>query len=138
MSNNDEREEVRRKQGSRMEKSHKRLDVWQKSFTLAKSIYEVTGVFQPEEKYGLVSQMRRASVSIPSNIAEEAARQTNKDTLQFFIVARSSLSELDTQIEFSRSLRMIDLQNYQNLQNQITSVDSLLSGLIRYRRSRNK
>jgi four helix bundle protein len=121
-----------------MEKSHKRLDVWQKSFTLAKSIYEVTGVFPPEEKYGLISQMRRAAVSIPSNIAEGAARQTNKDTLQFFIVARSSLSELDTQIELSHSLGMIDLQNYQNLQNQITSVDSLLSGLIRYRRSRNK
>jgi four helix bundle protein len=82
--------------------------------------------------------MRRAVVPIPSNIAEGAARQTNKDALQFFIVTRGSLSELDIQIELSRSLGMIDLQNYQNLQNQINSVDSLLSGLIRYRRSKNK
>jgi len=121
-----------------MEKSHKKLDVWLKSFELTKSIYKVTKKFPSKEKYGLVSQMRRAAVSIPSNIAEGAARQTNKDTLQFLIVARSSLSELDTQIELSHSLGIIDLQNYQNLQNQITSVDSLLSGLIRYRRSRNK
>jgi four helix bundle protein len=54
---------------------------------LAKSIYEVTGVFPPEEKYGLISQMRRAAVSIPSNIAEGAARQTNKDAIHFFVVA---------------------------------------------------
>jgi four helix bundle protein len=121
-----------------MEKSHKRLDVWLKSFELTKSIYEITKKFPSEEKFGLVSQMRRAVVSIPSNIAEGAARQTNKDALQFFIVARSSLSELDTQIELSHSLGMIDQLNYQNLQTQINSVDSLLSGLIRYRRSRSK
>ena len=121
-----------------MEKSHKRLDVWQKSIALAKSIYEVTGIYPPEEKYGLVSQMRRAAVSIPSNIAEGAARQTNKDTLQFFIIARSSLSELDTQIELSCSFGIIDSNNYQNLQNQLDTVDSLLSGLIRYRRLKSK
>jgi four helix bundle protein len=74
-----------------MEKSHKRLEVWIKSFELAKMIYEVTKKFPSEEKYGLVSQMRRASVSIPSNIAEGSARHTCKDALQFFIVTRSSL-----------------------------------------------
>jgi four helix bundle protein len=98
----------------------------------------VTKKFPSEEKYGLISQLRRAAISIPSNIAEGAARQTNKDALQFFIVARSSLSERDTQIELSRSLGMIVQLNYQNLQNQINSVDSLHSGLIRYRRSRIK
>ena len=109
-----------------MEKSHKRLDVWLKSFELTKSIYEVTKKFPPEEKYGFISQMRRAAVSIPSNIAEGAARQTNKDTLQFFIVARSSLSELDTQIELSRSLGMIDLQNI-SVRSNAVSVKSILS-----------
>ena len=98
----------------------------------------MTKKFPSEEKYGLISQLRRAAISIPPNITEGAARQTNKDALQFFIVARSSLSERDTQIELSRSLGMIDQLNYQNLQNQINSVDSLHSGLIRYRRSRIK
>jgi four helix bundle protein len=119
-----------------MEKSHKRLDVWLKSFELAKLIYEVTKKFPSEEKYGLVSQMRRSAVSVPSNIAEGAGRQTNKDSLQFFIVARSSLSELDTQIELSHSLEMINSADYQLLAKQINVVDSLLSGFIRYRRSR--
>jgi four helix bundle protein len=120
-----------------MEKSHKRLEVWIKSFELAKIIYKVTKKFSSEEKYGLVSQMRRAAVSIPSNIAEGAARHTSKDALQFFIIARSSLSELDTQIELSRSLDMINNEDYQLLSEQINSVDSLLSGFIRYRRSKN-
>jgi four helix bundle protein len=120
-----------------MEKSHKRLDVWIKSFELAKMIYEVTKKYPSEEKYGLVSQMRRAAVSIPSNIAEGSARQTNKDAMYFFVVARGSLSELDTQIELSRSLDMITCTDYRLLTVQISSVDSLLSGFIRYRRSRN-
>ncbi|MCX6121288.1 MAG: four helix bundle protein [Ignavibacteriales bacterium] len=120
-----------------MEKSHKKLDVWLKSFELTKSIYAVTKKFPSEEKYGLVSQMRRAAVSIPSNIAEGSARQTKKDALYLFVVARGSLSELDTQIELSRSLEMINDADYQLLTNQINSVDSLLSGFIRYRRSRN-
>lgn len=119
-----------------MEKSHKRLDVWQKSFELVKLIYEVTKKFPSEEKYGLVSQMRRSAISVPSNIAKGAARQTNKDSLQFFIVARSSLSELDTQIELSYSLKMINSADYQLLAKQINVVDSLLSGFIRYRRAR--
>ncbi|MGD0590202.1 MAG: four helix bundle protein [Bacteroidota bacterium] len=121
-----------------MEKSHKRLDVWLKSFELTKSIYEVTKKFPSEEKYGLISQMRRAVVSIPSNIAEGAAKQTNKDAIQFFVVARGSLSELDTQIELSRSLDMMNNADYQLLTEQINSFDSLLSGFIRYRRSRNQ
>ena len=120
-----------------MDKSHKRLDVWIKSFELAKMIYEVTKKFPSEEKYGLVSQMRRAVVSIPSNIAEGSARQTKKDALYLFVVARGSSSELDTQIEISRSIDMIDDTDYQLLTTQINSVDSLLSGFIRYRKSRN-
>ena len=119
-----------------MEKSHKKLDVWLKSFELTKSIYEVTKKFPSEEKYGLVSQMRRSAVSVPSNIAEGAGRQTNKDSLQFFIIARSSLSELDTQVELSHSLEMINSADYQLLAKQINVVDSLLSGFIRYRRAR--
>ena len=119
-----------------MEKSHKKLDVWLKSFELTKSIYKVTKKFPSEEKFGLVSQMHRAAVSNPSNIAEGSARQTKKDALYLFVVARGSLSEFDTQVELSHSLEMIDNSDYHLLTTQINSVDSLLSGFIRYRKSR--
>ena len=119
-----------------MDKSHKRLEVWLQSIELAKSVYHVTRKFPSEERYGLVSQMRRAAVSVPSNIAEGSARQTNKDAMYLFVVARGSLSELDTQMELSHSLKMMDDIDYQLLTTQINSVDSLLSGLIRYRRSK--
>jgi four helix bundle protein len=119
-----------------LEKGHKRLEVWQKSLQLTKVIYEITKKLPADEKYGLVSQMRRAAVSIPSNIAEGAARQTQKDTLQFFIIARGSLSELDTQVELTKIMSMISEVDIQSIHKQIDSVDSLLSGLVRYRRSK--
>jgi four helix bundle protein len=119
-----------------MEKSHKRLEVWQKSLQLTKEIYEVTKKLPADEKYGLVSQMRRAAVSIPSNIAEGSARQTQKDAIQFFVIARGSLSELDTQMELTKILSLICDEDLQTVQKQIDIVDSLLSGLIRYRRSK--
>jgi four helix bundle protein len=77
-----------------MEKSHKKLDVWLRSFELAKSIYEVTKKFPAEEKYGLISQMRRAAVSIPSNIAEGSARQTKKDALYLLLHAARSVNSI--------------------------------------------
>jgi len=119
-----------------MEKSHKRLEVWQKSLQLAKLVYDVTKNLPADEKYGLVSQMRRAAISIPSNIAEGAARQTNKDAIQFFVIARGSLSELDTQLDLTKILSLISEEDFKVLQEQINIVDSLLSGLIRYRRSK--
>ena len=119
-----------------MDKSHKRLEVWKMSLQLAKEVYAVTKKLPADEKYGLVSQMRRAAISIPSNIAEGAARQTNKDAVRFFIIARGSLSELDTQLELTKMLLLISEEDNQTLQKQIDIVDSLLSGLIRYRRSK--
>ena len=117
-----------------MDKSHKRLEVWKMSLQLTKEVYVVTKKLPADEKYGLVSQMRRAAISIPSNIAEGSARQTNKDAVRFFIIARGSLSELDTQLELTKMLLLISEEDNQTLQKQIDIVDSLLSGLIRYRR----
>ena len=117
-----------------MEKSHKHFDVWKKSLQLTKGVYEVTKKMPADEKYGLVSQMRRAAISIPSNIAEGAARQTNKDAIKFFVIARGSLGELDTQLELTKMLLLLSEEDNQSLQKQIDIVDSLLSGLIRYRR----
>src|SRR5436853_3982704 len=78
--------------------SYKDLIVWQKGIELAKAIYKLTTSFPAEEEFGLVSQMRRAAVSIPSNIAEGQARRTTPEFIQFVTHARGSAAELDTQI----------------------------------------
>ena len=87
-----------------MQRLHKRLDVWQESMTLATGIYKLTESFPRSEIYGLASQMRRAAVSVPSNIAEGAARRSSKEFSQFLNVAGGSLSELDTQVEIAANL----------------------------------
>lgn len=84
--------------------SFKQLIVWQKAIKLVKEIYNVTDEFPKEELYGLTSQMRRAAVAIPSNIAEGKKRRTKKDFLQFLRVADGSAAELETQIIIARSL----------------------------------
>ena len=87
-----------------MEKPHKKLDVWNLSMNLAVDIYKTSEVFPREERYSLTDQVRRSATSIPSNIAEGAARQTTKEFIQFLHVAQGSLSELDTMLELSRRL----------------------------------
>lgn len=81
-----------------MGKSHKDLIAWQKAMALVNSIYDLTAAFPKEELFGLSSQMRRAAVSIPSNIAEGSARGTKKEFAQFIRIARGSLAELETQL----------------------------------------
>ncbi|MFM9905978.1 MAG: four helix bundle protein [Pyrinomonadaceae bacterium] len=78
--------------------SYKSLIVWQKSIHLVKIIYQLTNVFPNEEKFGLISQIRRAAVSIPSNIAEGQARRTTGDYIRFVSIAEGSLAELETQL----------------------------------------
>lgn len=78
-------------------KTHKDLDVWKLGMDLVTNVYLMTKEFPKIEMYGLTSQMRRSAVSIPSNIAEGAARQSNKENLQFLYIALGSLSELETQ-----------------------------------------
>lgn len=78
--------------------SYRDLVVWQKGITLVKRVYQVTSTFPTEERFGLVSQMRRAAVSIPSNIAEGQARHTTGEFIQFVSHAEGSVAELDTQL----------------------------------------
>lgn len=85
-------------------KDYKDLLVWQKGMELAKQIYQFTAGFPTEEKFGLVSQMRRAAVSIPSNVAEGQARNTTGEFIQFISHAEGSLAELDTQLRLSIQL----------------------------------
>ena len=86
-------------------KSHKDLDVWQAAIELAKTIYHTTRSYPKEERYGLVTQMRRSAVSIAANIAEGAARHGTREYIQFLYVAVGSATELDTQISTSQNYR---------------------------------
>lgn len=99
-------------------------------------VYKITSELPANEKYGLVLQMRRAVVSIPSNIAEGSARQVNKESIQFFTIARGSLSEIDTQVELCKSLGLLSSSSISLLMSHIETVDALLSGLIRYKRQK--
>ncbi len=85
-------------------KDYKDLLVWQKGIALAKEVYVITRKFPSEEKFGLISQMRRAAVSVPSNIAEGQARNTRGEFVQFLSHAEGSLAELDTQLRISTEL----------------------------------
>ena len=115
-----------------MEKAHKKLRVWQEAMNLVKLVYEATAILPPTERYGLTSQMRRAAVSVPSNIAEGAARKAKKETIWFYTISQASLSELDTQIELCHILGFFNSSRDTLLVKQVDTVDSLLSGLIRF------
>ncbi len=86
-------------------RTHKDLEIWQLGIEMVEYVYKSTADFPREEQYGLVSQMRRCAVSIPSNIAEGAARHTIKEYIQFLYVSLGSLSELETHVEISRRLK---------------------------------
>ena len=92
-------------------RSYKDLVVWEKGIALAKLTYELTKKFPSEEKFGLVAQMRRAAVSVPSNIAEGQARHTTGEFIQFISHAEGSLAELDTQLILSIELRFAGAEN---------------------------
>jgi four helix bundle protein len=110
---------------------HKNLDVWRDSVTLAATVYKLTEIFPAEEKFGLISQMRRAAVSVSSNIAEGAARQTKKEYIQFLYIASGSASELDTQLHISEEVGFVKSEQVKTLRDSIDSVSRMLQGLIR-------
>ena len=112
-----------------MNKPHRTLEVWKQSMDLVVDIYRATERFPGEERFGLMSQMRRCSVSIPSNIAEGMARRAAKETTQFLYVAIGSASELDTQLELSRRLGFLSDAQWNSLSRQLTDVDRMLAGL---------
>lgn len=111
-------------------KDHKDLDVWKESMALAEDIYALTKDFPADEKYGLSSQIKRAVVSIPSNIAEGAARKGDKEFIQFLYIAMGSLSELETQLLLSKRLEFT--KSVETHLGQIEKIKKMLFGLIRY------
>jgi four helix bundle protein len=117
-------------------RAHKKLAVWQEGVVLATSVYELTEAFPKSEIYGLISQMRRAVVSVPSNIAEGAARYSTKEFAQFLSIAGGSLSELDTQLEIAFKLGFIASAQKKEIDGKIDSISAKLAGLINKVRSR--
>lgn len=110
--------------------SFKKLIVWQKAFDLCVVVYQLTGRLPEEEKYGLVSQMRRASVSIPANIAEGRGRTHAQEYLQFLNVAFGSAAELETCLLLARELGYLaDDDNYRQVMAGLVEVKRMLSGL---------
>jgi four helix bundle protein len=108
--------------------NYEKLTVWQKSMELAELIYKVTKNFPKEEIYGIVSQMRRAAVSIPSNIAEGSRRNTEVQFKQFLQISYGSAAELETQVKLSKKLGfMVDCSDIENL---LTEVMKMLHSLL--------
>jgi len=118
--------------------NHKDLEVWKKSIDLVKQIYAITSHFPKSEMFGLVSQQRRAAVSVPSNIAEGTARRSDKELIQFLYIGLGSISELETLIIISSEMDYIDNIAYQNCLSRIEKIRSMLLGLIRYLKNKNK
>lgn len=110
--------------------NHKKMDVWKESITFTKKLYSVTEYFPRHEKYGIVSQMRRAAVSVSSNISEGASRFSKRERVRFFEIARSSLVELDTQLELSIELGYLEITDLKKIDKQINILFALLSKLI--------
>lgn len=110
---------------------HRKLDVWKKSMGLTRDIYEMTAMFPKSEQYGLISQMSRAAVSVPSNLAEGAGRKGTKEFKYFLSIAQGSISELDTQVELVLMLGYIDSDRYDALNSGLTDISKMLFGLSR-------
>lgn len=111
-----------------MRRKHHDLQVWQLAIQLVKGVYQLTSSFPASEMYGLSAQMRRSAVSIPSNIAEGAARNTAKEFLHFLGIARGSLSEPETQVVIAKELGYIT--DSDAAEKQINDLFGLLGGLI--------
>ena len=113
---------------------HKQLTVWQLAIELVTDVYALSQSFPNEEKFGLTNQLRRASVSIPSNIAEGAARQGNKEFIQFLYVALGSCAEVETQLMIASNLQYANIKQVIDKNDQ---VKKMLQGLIKHRKSQN-
>jgi four helix bundle protein len=110
-------------------KQYRELIVWQKAVSFVESIYRATENFPQKEIYGLTSQIRRAAISIPSNIAEGQGRNTTRDFLHFLSIAQGSLMEVETQITIAERLGYLEKQQESNLLELSAEIGRLLNGL---------
>jgi four helix bundle protein len=112
--------------------SYQDLDVWKQSRHLVKVIYQVSKAFPKEEQFGLINQLRRAAISVPSNIAEGTGRNHKKDSIQFFFIARGSLYEIETQLIIACDLDFLSKEKLSKILIQLTRCKKLLNGFINY------
>ncbi|MCI0356403.1 MAG: four helix bundle protein [Acidobacteria bacterium] len=113
-----------------MAETYRDLVAWQRAMALVVQIYRATQAFPTEERYGLTSQLRRAAVSIPSNIAEGKGRYSSGDTIHFMVQARGSLLEVETQVLIARTLGYLSDQDAEGLLQQTAELGRILNGLI--------
>jgi four helix bundle protein len=111
-------------------KTYKELIAWQKSMTLVESVYSITASMPANEKFGLISQMNRAVVSVPSNIAEGWGRESTKNFVQFLRISRGSLFELETHLEIAYRLKLISAEDFSKCNTMTQEVGRILQGLI--------
>jgi four helix bundle protein len=109
--------------------NYKELKVWKRAIDFAQQIYQATKTFPPEEKFGLISQLRRAAVSVPSNIAEGAGRNTKGEFGQFLGIANGSLCEIETQIIIARNLELIEKEAFESISEEIDHLQRMLFNL---------
>ena len=117
-------------------RTHKDLDVWKLSIEFVTEIYVLTMRFPKEEQFGLTNQIRRASVSNPSNIAEGAGRRSDKEFLQFLYISMGSIQEIDTQLLISLNLNYLTKSEYEILLTKLDQISKMLSGLIKFVKER--
>ena len=116
--------------GSLMPESYRDLIAWQKAKSLALDVYRCTRRFPKDEMYGLISQMRRAAVSVPSNIAEGKGRHSHRELVHLLYQSRGSLLELETQLSIARDLEYIEQPVFASLESQTEELGRILNGLI--------
>ena len=121
---------------SRQIKSHRDLNVWQLGMEITERVYELTRDFPSDERFGMVSQLRRAAISVPANIAEGNARSSTKEYLRFLAIAIGSLAEIETFLELALRLKYGQSNNIQRLVDLIGEERRMLRGLQRSLRAR--
>ena len=116
---------------------HEKLDVWNKAIDFVVAVYKVTETFPKEEKFGLTSQVRRAAVSVPANIAEEAARNSSKEFAHFLSNAQGSASEVETELLIARRLGYLNENSHLELRASLDNIGRMITGLSQHLRHKN-
>ncbi len=111
--------------------SFRELKVWQKAMDLVTDIYAITTIFPQHEQFGITSQIRRSSISIPSNIAEGFGRNSNNEFVRFLRIAIGSLFELQTQLEISKNLKFISTEEFNKMLLESTEIEKMIKALIK-------
>ena len=119
-------------------KTHHDLDVWKKAISLVTKVYTVTKSFPKTEVYGLTSQLRRCAVSIPSNIAEGAARTSKNEFQHFLSISLGSLAELETQLIVAQNLQYLNIDSLNELTTDLTAIRKMILGLKKYVSNKEK